>query len=128
MLTGQNRRYRLGVHLLHPPRNVPRLARRSRRQRFRARSQTLPFPARLPSRASPHLHLFSLRPCLRTMAAHRLRRGQYDRQGHGQRQREERCRDLGYGAWLVWVWAPRCRYDWSARYDPEYQAYKAVDG
>lgn len=55
------------------------------------------------------------------MAAHRLRRGQHDRTGPGQRQREERGWINGDDIRMVWVCAFHYRHHWTFGDDFEYQ-------
>lgn len=113
--------------LLHPSGNIPRLARGDRRLWFRARSQALPVPTRLPGRPGTHLRVIRVRPRFGTMATYRICRRQYDSPRHGQRKCQEWRWFLSHGAWLVWLRATSHCHSRFAGDDLEYQSDPQTD-
>lgn len=124
LLLFQHRRHRPRLHRLPPPRDFPRLARRAGRpHRLGHRHQTLPLPARLPSRSRPHLHLQHFRPRQCAMAAHGFRRSGAGRSGFREWKCQVRSGDGGDGPGMVWVRVAHRGDDWFAGDDFEYSAF-----
>lgn len=113
--------------MLHSARNVPRLARGSRRQWFRTRSSPFPVKAGLTGSTGPHLCLIRVCVGLCVMAAYSISSCQHNSARYGERKCSERSRVRCYGIGLVRVLFPRHCDCWINIYDPQSECHEGVD-